>query len=257
MAVQGPWVGSSYVAETGQNWASLAANELRVTERPFWISSFIGRSKEEIWEWTGPNHSFNKDWLIGELRNRGGTPVVINIRADQVSHTAGVPLFEFPGDLPNAYVTLNIYATIYGRGGNGGGRGNGDKGGDCIHNWIGNRLRINNQGWICGGGGGGGGSYWDPGWGNPQYGAGGGGRPFGVAPWTNFNTPATNGTLEAPGHGSRGGNFGGGDGGQTGANGGGAWGPSGELYRGGASGHAVVGTSPQWINTGNIAGPWL
>ncbi|ANA49592.1 tail fiber protein; host specificity [Salmonella phage vB_SnwM_CGG4-1] len=250
-------IGSSAKAETGQAWMSAAAVQLRLPGSDVWMSQFAGRSKEEIWEWGGANHSFNKDWLIGELRNRGGTPVVINIRADQVSYTPGVPLFEFPGDLPNAYITLNIYATIYGRGGNGSnGSSAGGGGGDCIHNWIGTRLRINNQGWICGGGGGGGGLQIN---GDPSQG-GGGGRPFGLGGTNGYNLNGTNASILSPGAGYNNG-YGdvAGNGGDVGNGGGGAHSESGfyQTAPAGGAGRAVVGTSPQWIATGSIAGSWL
>ncbi|UPW42358.1 hypothetical protein EBPHNEJP_00060 [Salmonella phage CF-SP2] len=242
-------IGSSAKAETGQAWMSAAAVQLRLPGSAVWMSQFAGRSKEEIWEWGGENHSFNKDWLIGELRARGGTPVVINIRAHQVSYTPGVPLFEFPGDLPNAYITLNIYADIYGRGGTGGvAYLGGNPGGDCIHNWIGNRLRINNQGWICGGGGGGGGFRV----GHTEAG-GGGGRPLGAGGVSSLNLNGDNATLGAPGRGYQLGTGYAGTGGDVGNPGS----ASSEGAGGGAAGRAVVGTSPQWINTGNIAGSWL
>lgn len=42
MAVQGPWVGGSYVAETGQRWAIDAASVLRLGT-PFWLWQMVGR----------------------------------------------------------------------------------------------------------------------------------------------------------------------------------------------------------------------
>ncbi|WP_137464955.1 hypothetical protein [Escherichia coli] len=45
MAVQGPWVGSSAVAETGQRWMSSAGSQLRLG-LPFWMSQMVGVSKE-------------------------------------------------------------------------------------------------------------------------------------------------------------------------------------------------------------------
>lgn len=43
MAVAGPWVGSSAVVNTGQNWMGGAAQRLRMGI-PFWMSNMIGRS---------------------------------------------------------------------------------------------------------------------------------------------------------------------------------------------------------------------
>ncbi|BBC78319.1 tail fiber adhesin [Escherichia phage EcS1] len=44
MAVTGPWIGSSAVAETGQRWLINAATALRLGT-PFWASSLSGRSR--------------------------------------------------------------------------------------------------------------------------------------------------------------------------------------------------------------------
>lgn len=44
MAINGPWIGSSALAETGQNWMSAAGSVVKVGT-PFWISSLNGKSK--------------------------------------------------------------------------------------------------------------------------------------------------------------------------------------------------------------------
>lgn len=43
MAVQGPWVGGSAKAETGESWMAQAGSKLRIG-LPFWMSQMIGQS---------------------------------------------------------------------------------------------------------------------------------------------------------------------------------------------------------------------
>lgn len=276
MAVQGPWVGSSAVAETGQRWMSTAGSQLRLG-LPFWMSQMVGVSKEFVIE-LGADHNYNKDWLIGTMRAQGSTPIVINVRGDIVSYSPLYAAFEFPGDLANAYVQLNIHGvTVYGRGGTGAGGSNkfefmdpAQNGGVAIANWIGGRLRIDNGGAIAGGGGGGAGSYWSS---SGVASGGGGGRPFGMggqgfvgqsnpaAEWS--NGVGANGSLSGPGGGGRYNNsrrnVWGGTGGDVAQPGGrcsgnfesNTWGNPGQ------GGAAVIGTSPTWHATGAIYGAWL
>lgn len=265
MAITGPWVGSSAVAETGQRWMSTAASQVRLG-LPFWMSQLVGRSREVVID-LAANHNYNKDWLIGWMRQQGNAPVVINVRGDMVSYDATVPLFEFPGDLANEYVQLNIHGvTIFGRGGYGVGGTTGwvfaaQQGGPCIHNWIGGRLRINNGGAIAGGGGGGGGQGWES---SGVSAGGGGGRPFGIygrsASGAGVTAYGTDASISSPGTGSRyessRRSVTGGTGGDVAAGGnpafgnfesGWRWGPAG-------GGAAVAGTAPTWQNVGTIYG---
>lgn len=47
MAINGPWIGSSAVAETGQRWMSQAGAAVRIGT-PFWMSSMGGKSKYDF-----------------------------------------------------------------------------------------------------------------------------------------------------------------------------------------------------------------
>lgn len=47
MAINGPWVGSSAVAETGERWMQVAASAVR-QGTPFWMSSLQGRSRQNF-----------------------------------------------------------------------------------------------------------------------------------------------------------------------------------------------------------------
>ena len=257
MAVQGPWVGSSAVSETGVRWGW----EQRIAVRlpgAGWYSELIGRSKEVILELT-ENTSYNKDWLIDWLRAQGGTPAVINVRGNMVSYSENVPTFEFPADLPNAYVTLNNYSAIWGRGGRGAGGGyrfanNATAGGTAINNQIGGRLRINNAGRIAGGGGGGG-TYneaaligavlYGAGGGFPMGAGGAGALAAGAA--GSLSGPGAGGTIEYP--------YAGGSGGwaaQAGVMGVGSVSAT-PLWPAGG-GAAVVGNAPVWRSVGTIYG---
>ncbi|HCS4649577.1 TPA: receptor-recognizing protein [Escherichia coli] len=255
MAVTGPWVGSSAVVNTGQNWMGGAAQRLRMGI-PFWMSNMIGRSVEII-HTLGADHNFNGQWFRDRCFEAGSTPIVFNITGDLVSYSKDVPLFFMYGDTPNEYVQLNIHGvTMYGRGGNGGSNGPGSAGGHCIQNDIGGRLRINNGGAIAGGGGGGGGGNR----GRLVFG-GGGGRPFGAGgSSSNMGSGATAGSISAPGQGSVGSGslsaYTGGAGGNVGAAGGRCnTQGNGTEYNGGAAGYAVIGSSPTWQNRGAIYGP--
>lgn len=260
MAVQGPWVGGSYVAETGQRWAWSAANVLRLGT-PFWLWQMVGRSREITFTY-GADHNFNPDYVINQLRSIGSTPARVEIVGDLVAYSTGVPCLSFPGDLPNEYVHLVINGvTVYGRGGDGGTAGSreGKSGGHAIFNGIGTRLRIQNNGAIASGGGGGGGARV----GSNLVSGGSGGRPFGAAGLGEGRDKKDGyaASLGEPGplppktrYNSQGGA--GGQVGQPGMNGT-AEGNSSNGYTGGAAGHAVYGSSPQWLATGAIYGPWI
>ncbi|EKC7973763.1 receptor-recognizing protein [Escherichia coli] len=256
MAVTGPWVGSSAVVNTGQNWMGGAAQRLRMGA-PFWMSNMIGRSVEII-HTLGADHNFNGQWFRDRCFEAGSAPIVFNITGDLVSYSKDVPLFFMYGDTPNEYVQLNIHGvTMYGRGGNGGSNGPGSAGGHCIQNDIGGRLRINNGGAIAGGGGGGGGGYYSPTKPMKLTFGGGGGRPFGAAGGSaNMQSGATAGTLYAPGSGSVNGVYNGGNGGEVGSAGGRCnIRGQGSEHNGGAAGYAVIGSTPTWQNVGAIYGP--
>lgn len=269
MAISSGWVGSSAVNETGQRWMSAAMEAVRLG-RPAWMSQMVGRSKEVYYS-IGSNHSYNKDTLISYLRSQGSTPVVITITGDIVSHSASVPCLDFPSDLANEYVTLIINGGVHvwGRGGKGGdgstnaSTGTGQAGGTAINNGIGTRLRITNNGAICGGGGGGGGAYYSY---YPIVGlvmGGGGGRPYGAAgAYSNMEIGSTAATYTAPGRGSSNGKIyyagNGGDVGQAGAKANDSWydgtGRAGVPWPGGAAGKAVSGNSPRWDKVGTTYG---
>lgn len=261
MAVQGPWVGWSAVAETGQNWMGGAAGVLRMGI-PFWMSQMIGRSREIV-HTLGADHNFNGQWFRDRCFEAGSAPIVFNITGDLVSYSRDVPLFFMYGDTPNEYVQLNIHgAHMWGRGGQGGwthsgGDGNGQPGGHCIQNDIGGRLRINNGGVICGGGGGGGGIAYRPHSGaNWQDIGGGGGRPFGPGGGGGYSGGGA--SYEGPGGGYNFGNAHSGAGGDAGGNGQNAWYDGGKVLKvgaGGAAGWAVIGSAPTWQNVGVIYGP--
>lgn len=262
MAVVGVpgWIGESAAQETGQRWMYQAGQVLRLTP-PFWMSQMAGQSKE-ITITLGANHNYDRNDLINRLRSIGATPAVVVISGDLVSMNTGVPCLEFPGDLPNAYVVLRNNATIYGRGGGGGtgGHGDGYPGGHCILNSIGGRLRIENNGAICGGGGGGGGARVG---GSNITSGGSGGRPFGPA-GIGQGRDSHDGyaaTLTAPGptppktrYGSIGGA--GGDVGQPGVT---STYPGGQgsAYPGGQPGAALYGSAPTWTRLGNVYGSRL
>lgn len=265
MAVVGVpgWIGSSSVNETGQRWMSQAAGQLRLGV-PCWMSQFAGRSREIIHTVTA-NHNFNGQWFRDRCFEAGGAPIVFNIVGDIVSYSKDVPLFFMYGDTPNEYVVLNIHGGVHmwGRGGNGGythsgGDGNGTQGGHVIQNDIGGRLRIWNYGVIAAGGGGGGGiAYRQHSAANWQDIGGGGGRPFGGAGGGGYSGGAA--SYEGPGGGyDYGGNAHSGAGGNAGAAGQNAWSDGGKVLKvgvGGASGHAVFGSSPTWGAVGTIYGP--
>lgn len=264
MAITGPWVGSSAKAVTGQGWMGNARTAVRLPASG-WVSELIGRSKEVSIDLQA-SHAYNKDWLIDWLRQQDSAPAIINIRGDLVSYSADVPLFEFPSNLANEYVQLNIHGvTIYGRGGYGGGGPTGylvnaQNGGPCIHNWIGGRLRINNGGAIAGGGGGGAGGYYNNG---KTVCGGGGGRPFGAGGVTLDVGAQYNGhsaSISSPGGGqyfqqSRKETFSG-AGGEVGAAGAGGRTnhPNHLIGAVGAGGAAVAGNPPQWIAVGAVYG---
>ncbi|QXV72341.1 receptor-recognizing protein [Shigella phage PSD9] len=264
MAVVGPWVGGSAVANTGQNWMGGAAQRLRMGI-PFWMSNMNGRSVEVI-HTLGGDHNFNGQWFRDRCFEAGSAPIVFNLTGTLVSYTRDVPLFFMYGDTPNEYVQLNIGGGvhIWGRGGQGGwthsgGDGNGQWGGTCIVNDIGGRLRINNGGVICGGGGGGGGIAWRPYSGaNWQDIGGGGGRPFGPDGGGRFSGGGA--SYESPGGGYDLDRAHSGHGGDAGASGQNAWSYGGKVLKvgaGGGAGAAVAGSSPTWHNTGVIYGSWL
>lgn len=204
------------------------------------------------------NHNYDRNDLINKLRALGSTPAVVVISGDLVAQNTGVPCLEFPSNLPNEYVHLRVNATLYGRGGEGGGNANrrGQNGGPCILNSFGTKLRIENNGAICGGGGGGGGVKV----GQNVVSGGSGGRPFGPAGIANGRDKKDGiaATLTAPGptppqtrYDTTGGA--GGDVGQPGKSGTGT-GDSTTIDPVGAAGAAVYGNAPTWIKVGNIYG---
>ena len=261
MAVSRPYLGTSAFNETGQRQMSLARQVLRLTPKPGALSEMVGRSREITFT-LGTNHNYNPDDLINQLRSIGSVPARVEIVGDLVAYSTGVPCLSFPGDLANEYIHLRVNGvTLYGRGGQGGTAGVrvGQNGGHCIFNGIGTRLRVENNGAICGGGGGGGGARV----GSNLVSGGSGGRPFGPAGIGEGRDKLDGyaGTLGEPGpqppntrYGSHGG-----AGGQVGQAGGSGnkVGDQAEGYVGGASGHAVYGSSPQWLATGAIYGPWI
>lgn len=253
------WIGESAAQETGQRWMLQAGQEVRLTA-PFWMSAMAGLSKE-ITITLGANHNYDRNDLINKLRALGSTPAVVVISGDLVAQSTGVPCLEFPSNLPNEYVILRNNATIYGRGGAGNSNGetSGHPGGPGILNSFGTRLRIENNGSICGGGGGGGGAR--PG--QNVVSAGSGGRPFGPAGIAGGRDSKDGyaATLTAPGatppktrYGTTGGA--GGDVGRPGAPG---TNDGGNItnYPGGAAGAALYGSAPTWTRVGNIYGSRL
>lgn len=259
MAISSGWVGSSAVNETGQRWMSAAMEAVRLG-RPAWMSQMVGRSKEVYYS-IGSNHSYNKDTLINWMKAQGSTPVVITITGNLVSHSAGVPCLDFPSSLTNEYVTLiiNSGVTVWGRGGRGAQAGNqaGEAGGNAINNAIGTRLRITNNGAICGGGGGGGAQSTDNSWAGKYVSGGGGGRPFGAGGSNGAKAPGGAASLTSPGAGGKmysGVAYYGGDGGDAGERGKDAVRLHGYSNSPGAAGKAVTGNAPRWDKVGTIYG---
>ena len=259
MAVAGPWIGTSALAQTGDHWMAGAAARLRMGV-PFWMGNMIGRSVEVI-HTLGADHNFNGQWFRDRCFEAGSAPIVFNITGDLVSYSRDVPLFFMYGDTPNEYVQLNIHGvTMYGRGGRGAQAGNqaGEAGGHCIQNDIGGRLRINNGGAIAGGGGGGGAQSTDNSWHGKYVSGGGGGRPFGAGGNNGAAYPGGSASLTAPGAGGKqwaGITWYGGDGGNVGERGKDARRANGFSNSPGDAGYAVIGSAPTWINVGAIYGP--
>lgn len=255
MAVAGPWVGSSAVINTGQNWMGGAAQRLRMGI-PFWMSNMIGRSVEVI-HTLGADHNFNGQWFRDRCFEAGSAPIVFNITGDLVSYSRDVPLFFMYGDTPNEYVQLNIHGvTMYGRGGNGWAAGaiGASDGGVCIQNDIGGRLRINNGGAIAGGGGGGGGYSQANNWAGKYVCGGGGGRPFGLGGNNGARWPGGNASLTAPGAGGNTGQYWAGGGGEVGQPGQYANPGNGYSTPPTNPGAAVAGSAPTWQNVGAVYG---
>lgn len=265
MAVSGGWVGSSAVDETGQRWISAARSTLRLPAYGGWMSEMVGRSREDVIYVSGNDHNYNYIHLQNELMNRGTTPVKIIVQGHLAAMNTGSPCFNFPAELRNEYIHLYIQSNVMGRGGDGGGSTShgGKNGGNAINNWIGGRLRIENVGAICGGGGGGG----DVGLGgnNATVAGGSGGRPLGLGGGYNYGgsggkTNGNNASYDSPGARTGSVNYGtnmGGAGGEVGSGGeaGIASGADNQTrFPGGAAGMAVAGTTPTWINRGNIYG---
>lgn len=257
MAITGPNIGTSAFNETGQRAMSAARAAVRLVASPGRLSEMIGRSVE-VTITLGANHNYDRNDLINKLRALGSTPAVVVISGDLVAQTTGVPCLEFPSNLPNEYVHLRVNATIYGRGGAGcsNGQTSGLPGGPCILNSFGTRLRIENNGAICGGGGGGGGVKV----GQNTVSGGSGGRPFGAAGVAS-GRDSINGnaaSLAAPGATPAKTRYGttGGAGGQVGAAGAPGTNDGGNItnYPGGAAGAAVYGNAPNWVRVGNIYG---
>ena len=245
------WMGISALNETGKNWMG----EARVVVRlPFsgWVSEMGNKSKESIIE-LGYNENFDSNWLIDWMRAQpSDVGVVINVTSQMASRATNMPCLHFPADLNFPYIRLNINPGCFvsGRGGNGGGSWSnsttGYPGGTGIHNLIGARLQINNQGEIAGGGGGGMGSS-----SSGLYGPGGGGRPMGggVLPadmWNPREGHRVNGSKISF-QGGRGGNFG-----EAGMQ---SWQTNlGNYGTRAAAGAAITGQAPHYINRGAIYG---
>ncbi|QFR55865.1 putative tail fiber protein [Yersinia phage JC221] len=260
MAVVGVpgWIGQSAVGETGQRWMADARVALRLPATG-WMSDMAGRSKESIIYINTADHNYNYIHLQNELFSRGTTPVRIEVTQHLASYSTGAPLFNFPAELQNEYIHLYITSNVMGRGGEGGKAGSreGKPGGNCINNWIGGRLRIDNRGAICGGGGGGG----SVAVGGGVSSGGSGGRPLGLGGVAEGRDKqdGANASYDSPGPAIHNGRYNstGGAGGEVGSAGGGGIAPGGQsdAYPGGAAGWAVAGTAPTWINRGNVYGP--
>lgn len=252
------WIGQSAVDETGDRWMQAAGIKLRLGST-FWMSAMAGQSVE-ITITLGSNHSYDRNDLINKLRALGSTPAVVVISGDLVAQNTGVPCLEFPSNLPNEYIHLRVNANVYGRGGAGNSNGqySGQNGGPAILNSFGTRLRIENNGAICGGGGGGGGVQL-----TSVVSGGSGGRPFGAAGIASGRDSHDGiaATLTAPGptppqtrYNTTGGA--GGDVGRPGASGTNGGGNVTNLP-GGAAGAALYGNAPTWIKVGNVYGSRL
>lgn len=254
MAISGPWIGSQAVTETGKRWAQEQFLAVRLPAAG-WYSSLNGRSREVTIYINTANHNYNYVDLQNALYAQGTTPVRIEVTQHLASYSTLVPCFNFPADLQNEYITLYITSNVMGRGGDGATAGSryGKPGGGAISNWIGGRLRIDNRGAICGGGGGGEGRSLN----SNLSTAGSGGRPLGLG-GTGEGRDSVNGnnaSYDSPGASARNSRYdqNGGAGGEVGSNGGNSSGNgSGEGV--GAAGMAVAGTTPTWINRGNIYG---
>lgn len=256
MAISGPNIGTSAFNETGKRYMSEARAAVRLPAKPGALSQMIGRSVEVNLS-IASNHNYDKNVLVNWMLAQGTTPVVITITGDLVGVNTSQACLEFPSNLSNEYVQLNINSgvTVYGRGGNGGNKSNGGAGGTAINNGIGTRLRITNNGAIAGGGGGGGATYVKSSLSDGVYG-GGGGRPFGTRGASSgpMSSNSTDATLTAAGKGAVSkGTAGAGNGGNVGAAGSNGYG-GGTMYNGGAAGKAVAGSAPTWTKVGTIYG---
>ncbi|HFU2857334.1 TPA: receptor-recognizing protein [Enterobacter cloacae] len=276
MAISNPVTGLSVKAETGQTSMDKGATVVRVTKRPFWLSSLKSLSKE-IPLTIGYNQAFDSNWLIGVLRGHGDTPVVITITGHLASKSVSMPCLNFPGDLKNAYVRININSgvKIMGKGGSGGGdnylyappntknndRYDGQQGGPAIYNGIGARLQISNGGTIGGGGGGGGAIKSSSTNSSAVYQGGGGGYPMGDAGYCKIDGHSgyhsgKAGNMTVAGAGGQEGAWSAGSGGGLGGKGGNA--NNNTRGRdpgvGGAGGKAVYGSKPNWLARGSVVG---
>lgn len=271
--------GDTIINETGTGNVNDAANIVRVFNRPFWMTDLIGKSKEQIINITQADHNFPYQWLIDRINETGrtGQVIVVNIHGDLVS-LPGSPCLYFPAYMGDTVsITINIYAQVFGRGGDGAGTQmgqgyapNGGNGNHAIQTEIGSKLIINNMGVIAGGGGGGACAWKANTSGSPVTcnGGGGGGRPYGAGGRTDGgdrpgnNTPGNPGTFDAPGTAVP--YYGGppswlaGNGGDVGQSGTGVQHLDGNTMHGsspGVTGYAVLGAGTQWINYGATYGP--
>lgn len=276
MAIVGPWVGSSAVAETGSPWMSVAGSRLSpALNKPFWMSNMIGRSVDikETWGYQFPDGNFHPDtfnqWLQDRVSEKGGrwTNAQINIiftgRAVSASTLHEALWFGGTSHEQVAFIQLNFQnALLFGRGGNGAGwyddwQSPGKPGGHAIYNGIGQKLRISWSNNIYGGGGGGGLWFIDTDNQKRSLLPGGGGRPWGTGgrigpnpqPGYTFQGGDANWDFEGRGalYANDGRGPGGGDGGNLGQQGVTAWGGSGAgitRSAGGPAGLKWIGSEP-------------
>lgn len=254
MAVGSGWVGSSAVTETGQRWMSAARTALRLSTAG-WMSEMVGKSKEFVINVTA-NDNYDRDTLVNAMSaacggNWTNAAFRINVSGRVTCPYSKSSVFWFGGAMTAvSYVHIVNSGWIVGRGGNGtiasGGR-SGD-GRHAIENYIGTKLRIENNGIIAGGGGGGGGSS--------NASGGGGGRPLGAGTSNAQRSNGAPGTWDAGGAGGSYGTGRGGAGGDFGQAGGAPVLSSGSVgSTQGNSGYAVYGQTPTYVKAGDIRGP--
>lgn len=252
MPVQSGWVGSSAVTETGQRWMSAARTTLRLNAAG-WMSEMVGKSKEYVIN-VGASDNYDRDALVNAMRtacggNWSGAAFRINVSGRITCPANRNSVFWFGGDMTTvSYVHIVNNGWIAGRGGYG--KRSDERAGDgkhAIENYIGTKLRIENNGIIAGGGGGGGGAT--------NASGGGGGRPLGAGTTNAQRANGAAGTWDAGGAGGRYGTSLAGNGGNFGENGGKASvGSGGVAGAAGNAGYAIYGQAPTYIKAGDIRG---